>query len=416
MRSKELEHQAGRTARSVATPELQTKQKLAVPEEPPSLDFAVEFPPISALDYDVLKLTALYTARNGRQFLLHLSQREARNPQFEFLKPNNSLHPLFLRLVDQYGRIITPSRALLERLDILARDRDVVLNSAMGRLQWTRSVRERRLRAEEIAEKDRLAFESIDWHDFVVAESIDFTDADRAILLPRPLEKETLQSMNIVQRRQLWNDGSMLGAVNGRPAPLAGEDDMEIEGGHAVPSERLPSTKRVNVGPEISSPAGIQVRHDYLPRAEALNVTNTPLHFEICPICGRAIPKAEISEHIRIESLDPKWKEQKDRHLSKHTSTNLVTSGDEVTRNLNDMTRVRRELSGLASDEANRRVVDASRYAASQAVQWDGRSDPASVGQATKEAMSKAKAVYQQQMQQMQRDGSTQDSSTGQAK
>ena len=77
-----------------------------------SLDFLVELPIISALDFDVLKLTAQFAAKNGKQFILHLSQKESRNPQFDFLKPHHNLHPLYQALLNQYSNVLEPTKEL----------------------------------------------------------------------------------------------------------------------------------------------------------------------------------------------------------------------------------------------------------------------------------------------------------------
>jgi len=50
----------------------------------------------------VIKLTAQFTARNGRIFQNSLHARELQNPQFSFLNANHPLHTYFLRLVDSY--------------------------------------------------------------------------------------------------------------------------------------------------------------------------------------------------------------------------------------------------------------------------------------------------------------------------
>lgn len=49
----------------------------AVPKEPPpEYEFMADPPSISSLDLDVVKLTAQFVARNGRQFLTNLMNRE----------------------------------------------------------------------------------------------------------------------------------------------------------------------------------------------------------------------------------------------------------------------------------------------------------------------------------------------------
>lgn len=49
-------------------------------------------------------MTAQFVARNGRQFLTSLMNREARNYQFDFLRPQHSLFQYFTRLLEQYTK------------------------------------------------------------------------------------------------------------------------------------------------------------------------------------------------------------------------------------------------------------------------------------------------------------------------
>ena len=55
-----------------------------------------------------MKLTALYVAKNGKQFLLNLSSKESKNYQFDFLNPNHLLFPYFTKLIDHYTRVLIP--------------------------------------------------------------------------------------------------------------------------------------------------------------------------------------------------------------------------------------------------------------------------------------------------------------------
>ncbi len=68
-------------------------------EPPPEFEFVSDPPSISAFDLDVVKLTAQFVARNGRQFLTQLMQKEQRNYQFDFLRPQHSLFQYFTRSV-----------------------------------------------------------------------------------------------------------------------------------------------------------------------------------------------------------------------------------------------------------------------------------------------------------------------------
>lgn len=81
-------------------------QETIVPKEPPpEFEFIADPPSISAFDLDVVKLTAQFVARNGRQFLTQLMQKEQRNYQFDFLRPQHSLFNYFTKLVEQYTKV-----------------------------------------------------------------------------------------------------------------------------------------------------------------------------------------------------------------------------------------------------------------------------------------------------------------------
>lgn len=117
------------------------------PKENPVVEqFYLALPPdMPEIDLNVMKLAALYTARNGASFENGLLNREARNPmvralvsplvssraltsalqlssasQFAFLRPQHSLHGVFLRLVDSYTRVGLPPGDVNETLDKLS--------------------------------------------------------------------------------------------------------------------------------------------------------------------------------------------------------------------------------------------------------------------------------------------------------
>jgi splicing factor 3A subunit 1 len=83
------------------------KLAMTKPSSPPyNFEFILGQPSgISSADLDIIKLTAQYTAVNGREFLGGLAQREQRNPQFDFLKPTHLLFSYFTSLVDAYSKV-----------------------------------------------------------------------------------------------------------------------------------------------------------------------------------------------------------------------------------------------------------------------------------------------------------------------
>lgn len=92
-----------------------------------------------------MKLTALFTARRGRSFLASLSAREGRNYQFDFLRPTHSLFGYFNRLVEQYSKVINPSKDALESLTKRTGEaaRWETLEIARKHAKWERNKREK---------------------------------------------------------------------------------------------------------------------------------------------------------------------------------------------------------------------------------------------------------------------------------
>jgi splicing factor 3A subunit 1 len=144
-----------------------------------------------------MKLTALFVARNGRQFINALQQREQRNYQFDFLRPNHSLFPLFMRLVEQYTKIMQPAQPFLDDLSACAKDRYSAMDGVMKQVEYNVYQAKIKKKAEDEAERERVAYASIDWHDFMIVDTIEFTDADLTTDFPPPLALLDLQRISL---------------------------------------------------------------------------------------------------------------------------------------------------------------------------------------------------------------------------
>ena len=176
------------TASSVAMPSTSTmaKASLTTPiarfamNKPTTAPLAFEFSlgqptNLSAVEVDIIKLTAQYTAANGREFLAGLAQREQRNPQFDFLKPSNMVFSYFTSLVDAYSKILMPTAEQKEHISSM-QDRMKVLESAVHRWEWERQIEETKREKNMVQDEERSAFQAIDWFDFTVVETIDFPE------------------------------------------------------------------------------------------------------------------------------------------------------------------------------------------------------------------------------------------------
>ncbi|ROT75310.1 putative splicing factor 3A subunit 1-like [Penaeus vannamei] len=122
-------------------------------EPPPDYESHRRSTSISAFDLDVVRLTAQFVARNGRQFLTTLMNREQRNNQFDFLRPQHSLFQYFTRLLEQYTKVLIPPKDLMKRLTEEAQSYKAVMKQVNQRVDWERHQAAVRKREEEDAER-----------------------------------------------------------------------------------------------------------------------------------------------------------------------------------------------------------------------------------------------------------------------
>lgn len=155
---------------------------------------------LTALDLDIVKLSAQFVARNGKNFLTALASREHSNPQFNFLKPTHSMFSFFTALCDAYSKVLMPPKDMLQKLAKEKSDRQVILERYLRRLEWEQAREREEKEAADAAERDRIAMQLIDWHDFVIVETIDFRQ-DEDGDLPVPL---TLKDVIALNRANLY--------------------------------------------------------------------------------------------------------------------------------------------------------------------------------------------------------------------
>ncbi|KAK9921388.1 hypothetical protein M0R45_029899 [Rubus argutus] len=171
-------------------PSAQFRPVRKVLEPPEAEQYTVRLPEgITGEELDIIKLTAQFVARNGKSFLTGLTSREINNPQFHFLKPTHSMFMFFTSLADAYSKVLMPPKGLTEKLKKSVADMTTVLERCVHRLEWERSQEQARQKAEDEIEQERVQMAMIDWHDFVVVETIDFAD-DEDEDLPPPMTLE----------------------------------------------------------------------------------------------------------------------------------------------------------------------------------------------------------------------------------
>ncbi|KAF7717290.1 Pre-mRNA splicing factor PRP21-like protein [Penicillium ucsense] len=385
---------AGRPGEPVAAVE---PEKPKGPPEPPAFHFSARMPPISAQDLEVVKLTALYVAKRGKSFMTALSQREARNFQFDFLRPQHSLYQFFTRLVDQYTILLRPEgideattqERRISNLEHNVQNKFHIIERAKQRAEWVKFQEQQKQQKEEEEEKERIEYAQIDWHDFVVVETVLFTESDDQAELPPPTSLNDLQSASLEQKAAMslnplrieeamptdldqptYYNAYPAQAEPSVPAPQPSVSPYPVQAASPYPPPAgdtgrpyPPQPDMVQARTESPTPAPgqppMRIRSDYVPRAQARRQqASGPT--ALCPNCHQQIPVAELEQHMRIELLDPRWKEQRAKNESRSATTNLSTA--DVVNNLKRMASHRSDVfdPSLAPDpeeEARRKRV-----------------------------------------------------------
>jgi len=365
-----------------------TLSETAGPIPPPTLKHVSLVAPanLTPLEVEVIKLTAQYVALSERKdsgtaprsdnFLSSLTLKEWTNPEFQFLQPRHAHYAYFSALVDGYRSFLPGGEdyesaqnkarmdAKRERLANLIPDdsnttnkdsqakkknKDTVqecLEAAAYRAEYEREMAERRRQAAEGA--DTLGGTgNIDWHDFVVVETIEF-DADEVVeVLPPPsslrlaaLNKEQAEKDKLsAEKEQEMAKGDKM-----EESSSSSDDDMDMEDDDDEGGEQLKVV--ANYQPKVVS-------------TKEITGDASRTHI-VDPITGKSVPIADMPEHMRIQLLDPKWAEERKRFLDKQSETNYVAGGD-IASNISRFAQARGDIFGSSEAEIHDQKVDAEK-------------------------------------------------------
>ncbi|KAF9091023.1 SF3a splicing factor complex subunit [Mortierella sp. GBA35] len=349
------------------------------PEEPPALEFMTPMPSVSAQDLDILKLTAQFVARNGRQFMVSLAQREARNYQFDFLRPNHSLFSYFSKLVEQYTKILVPGPGMVEEIESRSANKYAVQDIVMRRVEYTAYQQELRKKKDEKEDAERQAFLSINWQDFVVVQTIEFTEADDLVDLPLPKSLKELENMSLAQKRMIQVLAETEHTPEDAPQNIeidGGDDDMDMEDSDVEDNDddaqesAAGSHEVVMTASQLTAP--MKIKEDFVPKAfKGRTAAALQEATQTCPRCGEQIPLSEMDEHVRIELKDPRFKELREQVEAKTKASNMLSDGTDVARNLSLLKSHRTD---IFSDEQTRNAdEERKRQIEREKNVWDGQ-------------------------------------------
>ena len=385
-----LEGRGGEGGSGSAAAKARTKStsSSAGPAPPPSLRFTSMSAPsaLSLSEIETIKLVAQYAALAGKKssFLKDLTRREWTNPLFEFLQPRNPSFAYFTALVDVYRFILGDGLLRLEereRADLESKGSalvtaevkeryavqdsatakeahasdpvalcsahngiDAALDIAAYRAEYDRDAAERRRAELEAAGGGGVGlggWAAIDWHDFVVVETIDFARDEVVEAVPPPpsgLLKDWKQSKN--GDKDMKRDDAV-------QAPTVGKDMEESDGDMEVDAAEGSDDEHINVVPSYQSK---------VVSTAALTADKSKTHV-IDPITGKSIPVSDLSEHMRIQLMDPKWQEERKKFIDKQRDSNIV-GGDDIASNIASFAKERGDLFGSSEQELLNQEAD----------------------------------------------------------
>ena len=282
-------------------------QSEGVVPPPPLKWVSAVAPNIAPVQLETIKLVAQFVALDGKggPLLQDLALREWNNPTFAFLQPRHGHFAYFSSLVDGYRHIL--STWSKQDADDLPTTVDECLDLAAYRAEYDRDKEERERAANEENGGILAGAALIDWHDFVVVETIEFPLEEVVRTLPPP----PANAASVAQDTGAMDES----------------DDEEGETIRVVPSYT----------PKVVSQRAI--------------ATETSRTHMIDPITGKSVPVADMPEHMRIQLLDPKWAEEKKKFMDKQKESNLV-SGVDIAENINRLTKARAGDSAASSAQA----------------------------------------------------------------
>lgn len=375
-------------------------QEPVIPTEPPpEFEFIADPPSISAFDLDVVRLTAQFVARNGRQFLTNLMNREQRNYQFDFLRPQHSLFNYFTKLVEQYTKVLIPPKDLLGKLKKESEEYESVLEQVKYRVDWAKYQEMQRRKEEEAAERERVAYTQIDWHDFVVVETVDFQPNEHGNL-PPPTTPEEVGARVLAQERHVKRGADDEMEVESGESdsdedesddeeeeeevqrmtnlpPMASraeeseessdedEEDQDKDRQEMRPPQRMaqrppvpappppPPPSEIPQPPLPPTPDQVVIKKGYDPKARPIQQEPASEQYLVSPITGEKIPVDKVQQHMKIGLLDPKWIEERNRQIQEKTDQEEVyAAGSSIESSLKHLAERRTDIFGAGSEEA----------------------------------------------------------------
>ena len=355
------------------------KEPLRKPHEFCFLQLDNDNTTVSPTDLAVIKLVAQFTVINGSKiaddFKKYVLNDSHKSPQFQFLKENHSKNKIYQNYVNYYSEIWNNQAGIIDHIT-QDTSKTEFLDKCFNMAEYftKESVDLKELEEKRLAE--RIKFSSIDWNDFALVETIEFTQLDEIAELHKPLVKSNLEYRSLVQKgetslfdevdatsdaeveEELIRKDAVEEEAEEKPkdAPQ-GEDEDETVPSYADDQDSNSddgSTKEAkSEGTEVARgrkvPKGMKVRaagESRLMKRKFGAVDNSdamidPVSKEKllrCPLTGKFILESKFQAHISTLLRDPKYEEEKQRYESKFKYGSGLTT-DQVYENIQKLVR-----------------------------------------------------------------------------
>lgn len=321
-----------------------TASHIAVGSESPSEPISVrnlqfltkwEQPP-SAFDDHIIKLTAMYVARNGDDYgpALHEHQKTQGNgAQFAFMVKGHTYYENYIKYVQNYRKIIQymTEDGLLDGLLDSESLSEPLINGYL-RAMYRKQNRQARKKTEERERERQRNFASIDWQDFLFVARIEFDAIDQVKELAVPITRESLIHRSLQAKAQ---------EVEPTTAPTS-EKQVEKASPEADDDTNLEEiiNEEEEVAPQQKVFKGMKIRAAGESRLKKKNTTKEATIK--CPLTGKQIPALQFESHIQVLLRDPRYKEQQDNYIRKNFSHASNITTDQVYENILRLTNKKR--------------------------------------------------------------------------
>ena len=307
-----------------------------IPQPKPDI-FSVPQPNISGTELDIIKISAQFVAKNGQKFLSDLIRREKDNPQFDFMKPQHTLFGYFTFLVGCYAKILNNKNEILSKIEKYATNSDEILKSANMHYLYEKKLskipRGKRFSQEDLlTNEEKEKAKQIDWYDFVLVETIDFSSDEEE--KSENSNKEIVGKENIYNNNYINNYNNNNNENNDNSTIYTNDDNNTItnmnDDDRTFYTNNNNNNNIKNNGQEIVYINGKKIIKNYIreKKKPILDKGVDDVNEVKCPLCKLSIKPNKIEEHLKIELLDPKWKKIQQVINKNQEQTNLAGTGD----------------------------------------------------------------------------------------